>query len=85
MNIDESSWVEPFQRAMAAGKLWHIHVADNTRLAPGRGLIDFAKIIAVLRQIGYTGYLSAEIFAQPDPDSAARDTVAHLGPLLAHS
>jgi sugar phosphate isomerase/epimerase len=82
MNMEESSWPGPFERATAAGRLWHVHVADNNRLAPGRGLLDFAAIVAILRQVGYTGYLSAEVLAWPDPDQAAQDTLAHLRPLL---
>ncbi|MFC2031330.1 sugar phosphate isomerase/epimerase family protein [Chloroflexota bacterium] len=82
MNIDESSWTEPLCRTMDAGRLLHIHVADNNRLAPGRGLIDFGAIVNTLRDIGYAGYLSAEVLAQPDPDTAALDVLAHMRPLL---
>lgn len=82
MNIEESSWAGAFQRAMSAGRLWHVHVADSNRLAPGRGLIDFGAVVAALRQAGYSGYLSAEIFAQPDPDTAARAALTHMLPLL---
>jgi sugar phosphate isomerase/epimerase len=82
MNIDESSWTAPFQRAMAAGRLWHVHLADNNRLAPGHGLLDFRLILEALRQVGYAGYLSAEVLAQPDPDAAAADVADHIRPLL---
>lgn len=82
MNMEESSWEDAFGRAMAAGRLWHVHVADNNRLAPGLGLIDFHVVIAALRGAGYTGYLSAEVFAQPDPDSAARASLAHISRIL---
>jgi sugar phosphate isomerase/epimerase len=82
MNIDESSWTEPFSRAMDAGSLLHVHVADNNRLAPGRGLIDFGVIVNILRSLDYTGYLSAEVLARPDPDTAALDVLTHLRPLL---
>jgi sugar phosphate isomerase/epimerase len=82
MITDEASWSKPFQRVMASGRLWHVHLADSNRLAPGYGLIDFRPIISTLRQIGYTGYLSIEVLAKPDPDTAARDAVAHMLPLL---
>ena len=82
VNIEESSWTEPFRQAMAAGLLWHVHVGDNNRLPPGRGLIDFGAILATLRAIGYDGYLAAELLGRPDPDAAAAETVAYLGPLL---
>jgi sugar phosphate isomerase/epimerase len=67
---------------MAAGLLWHVHVGDNNRLPPGRGLIDFGAILETLRAIGYDGYLAAELLGRPDPDAAAAETVAYLGPLL---
>ncbi len=81
-NIEESSWTEPFRRGMAAGKLWHIHLGDNNRLPPGQGLINFRAILATLREIGYCGYLSAELLARPDPDTAGRQTLAYMRALL---
>ena len=82
MNIEERSWTEPLRRAMASGQLLHVHLGDNNRLPPGHGLIDFAAIVATLRETGYAGYLSAELLALPDPDTAARQTLAHLRSLL---
>lgn len=82
VNIEESSWTEPFRQVMAANRLWHVHLGDNNRWPPGYGLIDFPAIVATLRQIGYAGYLSAELLARPDPDTAARQTLAYLRPLL---
>jgi sugar phosphate isomerase/epimerase len=83
MNIEESSWVAPLQSAMAAGRLWHLHLGDNNRLPPGRGMIDFQAIVNTLRTLGYTGYLSAELLALPDPDTAASLIAAHMRPILA--
>jgi sugar phosphate isomerase/epimerase len=85
MNIEERSWTDPFRRAMAAGKLWHVHVGDNNRLALGRGLIDFHAILLALGSAGYEGFLSAELLAWPDPDAAARQTLACLHALLQSS
>lgn len=82
VNIEERSWTEPFRRVMSAGRLWHVHLGDNNRLPPGHGLIDFSAIVATLRQIGYNGHLSAELLAQPDPDTAARDTLTYMRPLI---
>lgn len=82
VNIEESSWSEPFKRCLQAGKLFHVHIGDNNRLPPGRGLIDFIAILTTLHQNGYTGYLSAELLARPDPDTAARETLTHLRLLL---
>jgi sugar phosphate isomerase/epimerase len=82
VNIEERSWTEPFRRVMAAGRLFHVHLGDNNRLPPGRGLIDFPAIVATLREIEYKGYLSAELLAKPDPDTAARQTVTYMRSLL---
>jgi len=83
VNIEEASWTVPFQRVMAAGKLYHVHLGENNRLAPGWGLIDFPAIVSTLRQAGYSGYLSAELLAKPDADSAARQTLEHMRHILA--
>jgi sugar phosphate isomerase/epimerase len=82
INIEESSWTEPFHRVMNAGKLWHIHLGDNNRLPPGHGLIDFPAIVKTLSEIGYKGYISAELLAKPDPDTAARETLIYMRSLL---
>jgi sugar phosphate isomerase/epimerase len=81
VNIEEA-WTEPFRQAMAAQKLFHIHLGDNNRLPPGKGLIDFDAILRTLRAIGYTGWLSAELLGKPDPDTAGRQTIDHMTHLM---
>lgn len=73
MNIEESD----LPAAIRAGKDWigHVHFADSNRQAIGFGHTDIQPIIAALREIGYAGYLSAEIFPQPDALTAARQTI----------
>jgi len=80
MNIEEASIEGSLRRARP--RLRHVHVADSNRQAPGWGHLDFPALVRVLREFGYTGYLSAEILPRPDPVSAARQTIAHLRPLL---
>ena len=63
---------------MAAGRLWHVHLGDSNRLPPGQGHIDFAGIVTTLREIGYLGYLSAELLPRPDPDTAAASTINYM-------
>lgn len=74
LNIEECSWTEPYRQVMAAGKLFYAHLGDNNRLPPGQGLIDFRCILRTLHEIGYDGWLSAELFPKPDPDTAAHQT-----------
>ncbi|HEX9013590.1 MAG TPA: sugar phosphate isomerase/epimerase family protein [Anaerolineaceae bacterium] len=82
MNIEEVSRTEPFRQAAAAGVLFHVHIGDNNRLPPGRGMIDFREILRTLRAAGYTGWVTAELLALPDGDTAARQTMDVMLPLL---
>jgi sugar phosphate isomerase/epimerase len=60
-----------------AGRLiGHVHFADSNRQAIGFGHTDAGPVIGALREIGYTGYLSAEVFPLPTADEAARQTIA---------
>jgi len=73
MNIEEASI--PQSLLAAAGRIGHIHFADTNRQAIGFGHLDVAPVIDALNRIGYSGYLSAEVFAKPDSDRAARQTI----------
>ena len=83
MTTEETSWTEPFRQVMAAGKLWHVHLAESNRLPPGNGLVDFPAILGVLKQIGYNQHLTIEVFAKPDPDTAARQGLTYIREMLA--
>jgi sugar phosphate isomerase/epimerase len=48
----------------------------------GFGHTDASAVMAALREIGYDGYLSAEILPLPDPETAARQTIAAIRKLL---
>lgn len=80
MNIEETSLTEGLK--VARYKLSHVHLADSNRLAPGQGHIDFQSIIYTLRDIGYDGYLSAEILPKPDDETAARLYIEYVRKLL---
>jgi sugar phosphate isomerase/epimerase len=54
----------------------HVHFADSNRRAIGFGHTEVAPIVAALREVGYGGYLSAEILPLPDSATAARQTMA---------
>jgi sugar phosphate isomerase/epimerase len=76
MNIEEAS----IERSLeAAGeRCWHIHIADSNRRYPGAGHLDFDGVFSTLEGMGYQGYVSAELFPLPDPDTAARETIAFV-------
>ena len=69
--------------------LFHVHVDDNNgirdqHLIPGDGKFDFGELLNSLQQVGYTGFLSAELSWDYtlDPDAAAKATATRLRQLL---
>ena len=76
MNIEDSSIEEGLRQT--GDRLWHVHVADSNRQYPGRGHLDFDSIFATLTDMGYQGYVSAEMFPRPDGDTAAKETIDFL-------
>lgn len=80
MNIEEPNIPAAL---LAAGRhIGHVHFADSNRQAMGFGHTDAAAVIAALREINYSGYLSAEILPLPDPETAARQTFSTIHSLL---
>lgn len=73
MNIEEPDIAAALREA--GPLVGHVHFADSTRQAIGFGHTDVAPVIAALRDIGYAGYLSAEILPLPDSLTAARQTI----------
>jgi sugar phosphate isomerase/epimerase len=80
MNIEDASFREAFE----AGREYisYVHVADSNRLAPGWGHMPFDEIFQILSDIGYDGYITAEILPNPDPDSAAAQAARFLLPRI---
>ena len=76
MNIEEADIRRSLEQA--AGKLMHVHLADNDRYYPGHGHMDFQEIFETLDEIGYTGVAAVEALAKPDPRTAGRESVHHL-------
>jgi D-psicose/D-tagatose/L-ribulose 3-epimerase len=62
MNIEEDDMYEMLRRAKK--RLVGVHVADNNRMAPGMGKLDWKKILSVLKEINYDKVLSVE-FCSP--------------------
>lgn len=74
MNIEEPDMAA----ALRAGGAFvgHVHFADSNRQAVGFGHTDLVPVLQALRDIGYAGYLSAEILPLPDAETAAKQTIA---------
>lgn len=73
MNIEESDIAAAF--LLAGDKVGHVHFADSNRRAIGFGHTNMPPIIKALRDINYTGYLSAEVFPHPTDEATARQTI----------
>jgi sugar phosphate isomerase/epimerase len=76
MNIEDVCIEEGLRQA--GDRLWHVHIADSNRHYPGSGHLDFDGIFATLEDMGYQGYISAELLPLPDPDTAAERTIEFL-------
>ncbi|MEI7929020.1 MAG: sugar phosphate isomerase/epimerase family protein [Verrucomicrobiales bacterium] len=80
MNIEEANPSTALYHAQS--HVGHVHWADSNRQAIGFGHTDTTSIVGALREIGYTGYLSAEILPLPDPETAARQTLTSIRSFL---
>jgi sugar phosphate isomerase/epimerase len=80
MNIEDASFREAFE--MGKEFITYVHVADSNRLAPGWGHLPFDEIFQILADIGYEGYITAEILPKPDPDTAAAQAARYLAARL---
>ena len=66
----------------SADLIFQVHLADNNRLLPGKGNIDWASHLAVLREVGYDGYLNLECSTSGDPSITLPATAAYLRTLI---
>ncbi|MCR8632652.1 sugar phosphate isomerase/epimerase family protein [Paenibacillus radicis (ex Xue et al. 2023)] len=80
MNLEERDICGTL-RAIAP-ELVHVHLAENTREAPGVGSMNFQAILATLREIGYSGALTME-FMPPasNPYAVAQQRQEHTSQL----
>ncbi len=80
MNIEEPQIAESVR--LCGKNIFHFHVADSNRWYPGAGHIDFAAILNVLEDMGYTGWVSGEFLPQPDVEAAARRNLEYLKSIM---
>jgi sugar phosphate isomerase/epimerase len=76
MNIEDVSITGSLRRS--GRRLFHVHVSDSNRWAPGTGHLDFGEILRTLQAMRYKGYVSVECMPKPDPDSCPRIAIATL-------
>ena len=73
MNIEEADISKSILEAN--GHIGHIHFADSNRKPIGLGHTEMAPIAKAIKDIHYSGFISAEAFPEPSPDEAAIQTI----------
>ena len=81
MHIEETSTPDAL-RACGRAYVKHVHLADNTRMQPGTGDIDWRAGLQALRDIGYKGYLAYECGIDGEPRQALATSVQFIRGIL---
>lgn len=72
--LDMGKAIEQYGKYLA-----HFHVNDDNESWPGSGGINYEPVVKALKNIGYTGYVSVEVFDfKPDPKIIASEALRFL-------
>jgi sugar phosphate isomerase/epimerase len=83
MNIEERNTAKSFDEI--SDVLGHVHLADNTRLEPGTGCIDFKGAFKVLKKNGFKGYMAFECGLSDKDTVALPKSVEYLRACIAEA
>jgi sugar phosphate isomerase/epimerase len=64
MNIEEVDFYDAIRTA--GDMLFDFHVADNNRMPPGMGQLDWAETVKTLQEVGYDGAMTLEFVTPID-------------------
>ncbi len=67
-NIEEKSIEKAIQEI--APYLAHVHISENDRGTPGKGLVHWDRVFHALKEINYEGWYTIESFSRADADFA---------------
>src|SRR5262245_10166402 len=77
MGTDDGPTPELIRRHGA--RAGHFHANDVNRRGPGFGKTDFVPIFRALKDSGYKGWVSVEVFDySPDPETIARESIRYM-------
>jgi sugar phosphate isomerase/epimerase len=79
-SIEEADIVSAIK--LAGSRIRHVHLADNNRLLPGHGSIEWARCIDALREVGFDGFLSFECATGADPSKTVPAAAELLNDLV---
>lgn len=82
MNIEETDLAESI--FSFGNYIGHVHFADSNRRSVGFGHTEMATIASALKEIEYSGFVSAEAFPYPDQDEAAKQTILSFKKYFSH-